>query len=51
LAFVKEGWKTVTKKRTEKRIPGLMNNEEVSAFFGKGCCKNVRVQSGREKED
>jgi hypothetical protein len=28
-----------------------MNNEEVSAFFGKGCCENVRVQSGGEKED
>jgi hypothetical protein len=25
--------------------------EEGSAFFGKGCCENVRVQSSREKED
>ena len=28
-----------------------MNNEEVSAFFDKGCCENVWAQSGREKAD
>ena len=28
-----------------------MTDEEGSAFFGKGCCENVRVPSGKEKED
>jgi len=28
-----------------------MSNEEGSAFFGKGCCENVRMPSGKEKED
>ena len=28
-----------------------MTDEEGSAFFGEGCCENVRVPSGKEKED
>jgi hypothetical protein len=28
-----------------------MNSEEEGAFFGKGCCENVRMPSGKEKED
>jgi hypothetical protein len=28
-----------------------MTEEEGSAFFGEGCCENVRVPSGKEKED
>ena len=28
-----------------------MSSEEGSAFFGKGCCENVRMPSGKEKED
>ena len=28
-----------------------MTDEEGSAFFGEGCCENVRVLSGKEKED
>ncbi len=28
-----------------------MADEKGSAFFGEGCCENVRVQSGKEKED
>ncbi len=28
-----------------------MTDEEGSAFFGEGCCENVRVPSGEEKED
>ena len=28
-----------------------MTDEGGSAFFGKGCCENARVPSGKEKED
>ena len=28
-----------------------MTDEEGSTFFGEGCCENVRVPSGKEKED
>ena len=28
-----------------------MSSEEGSAFFGKGCFENVRMPSGKEKED
>ncbi len=28
-----------------------MTGEGGSAFFGKGCCENARVPSGKEKED
>jgi hypothetical protein len=28
-----------------------MTDEEGSAFFGERCCENVRVPSGKEKED
>ena len=28
-----------------------MSSEEGSAFFGKGCCENVRMPSGKGKED
>ena len=27
-----------------------MTDEEGSAFFGKGCCENVRVPSGKKKK-
>jgi hypothetical protein len=43
--------KNCNERKNGKRILGLMADEKGSAFFGKGCCKNVRVQSGREKED
>ena len=28
-----------------------MTDEGGSAFFGKGCCENVRMPSGKEKEN
>ncbi len=28
-----------------------MSSEEGSTFFGKGCCENVRMPSGKEKEN
>ncbi len=28
-----------------------MTDEGGSAFFGKGCCENAQVPSGKEKED
>ena len=43
--------KTATKRKNGKRILGLTTDEGGSAFFGKGCCENARVPSGREKED
>ena len=39
------------RKKDRKRILGLMSSEEGRAFFGKGCCENARVPSGKEKED
>ena len=43
--------KNCNERKDGKRILGLMTDEEGSAFFGKGCCENVRVPSGKEKED
>ncbi len=28
-----------------------MSSGEERAFFGKGCCENARMPSGKEKED
>ena len=39
------------KKDQEKDFFGLMSSGEGRAFFGKGCCENVRMPSGKEKED
>ena len=43
--------KNCNENENGKRILGLMTDEEGSAFFGEGCCENVRVPSGKEKED
>ena len=43
--------KKLQRKKDRERIFGLMSSEEGSAFFGKGCCENVRMPSGKEKED
>ena len=43
--------KNCNERENGKRILGLMTDEEGSAFFGEGCCENVRVPSGKEKED
>jgi hypothetical protein len=41
--------KTATKRKSGKRILGLITDEGGSAFFGKGCCENAQVPGGREK--
>jgi len=43
--------KNCNERKNGKRILGLMTDEEGSAFLGEGCCENVRVPSGKEKED
>ena len=39
------------KRKARKKILGSMTIEGRGAFFGKGCCENARVPSGKEKED
>jgi formylmethanofuran dehydrogenase subunit A len=41
--------KAVMKEKSGK-ILGLLSGGKRRAFFGRRCCKNVRVQSGRKKE-
>ncbi len=43
--------KKLQQKEDRERILGLLNGGEGRAFFGKGCCENVRMPSGKEKED
>ena len=38
-------------RKAGKKILGSMTIEGRGAFFGKGCCENARVPSGKEKED
>ncbi len=35
--------KNCNERKNGKRILGLMTDEEGSAFFGEGCCENVRI--------
>ena len=45
-----KGEKTVVKEKSEKDSRAIERCKKKS-IFGKGCCKNVRMQSGRKKED
>ncbi len=45
-----KGEKTVVKKKSE-RDSRVIERWEKKSIFGKRCCKNVRMQSGRKKED
>ncbi len=38
-------------KKDRERIFGFLSRGEGRAFFGKRCCENVRMPSGKEKED
>ena len=43
--------KKLQQKKDRERILGLLSGGEGRAFFGKRCCENVRMPSGKEKED
>ena len=43
--------KKAAAKENRGRILGLLSSGEGRAFFGKGCCENVRMPSGKERED
>ena len=45
-----KGEKTVVKKKSEKDSR-VIERWKKKSIFGKRCCKNVRMQSGRKKED
>jgi hypothetical protein len=42
--------KKLQQKKDRERILGLLSGGEGRAFFGKGCCENVRTPNGKEKE-
>ncbi len=48
--LLRKGEKFVTSKESGKRIlESTTGGKRRCIFFGKGCCKNVRVKSSREK--